>query len=52
MMDTKHKVRLHSGYVLRVADLMAPVEIAEDFTLGALCESVNMSQKKCGIFHR
>jgi hypothetical protein len=41
VMGTKHKVRLHSGYVLRVADLMAPVEIAEDFTLGDLCRIIN-----------
>jgi hypothetical protein len=41
MMDTKHKVRLHPGYVLRAVDLMAPVEIAEDFTLGDLCRIVD-----------
>jgi hypothetical protein len=40
-MDTKHTVRLHPGYVLRVADLMAPVEIAEDFMLGDLCRIID-----------
>jgi hypothetical protein len=32
---------LHPGYALRVADLMAPVEIAEDFTLGNLCRIID-----------
>src|SRR5438067_9501997 len=41
MMDTKHKVRLHPGYILRVADLMTPVEIAEGFTLGDLCRIID-----------
>ncbi|MBI3015834.1 MAG: hypothetical protein HYY65_12450 [Candidatus Tectomicrobia bacterium] len=40
-MSTEDKVRLHPGYALQVADLMAPVEIAEDFTLGDLCRIID-----------
>jgi cell division protein ZipA len=39
--DTEHKIRLYPGYVLRVADLMAPVETAEDFTLGNVCRIID-----------
>ena len=41
IMSTKDKVRLHPGYELRVADLMTPVEIAAEFTLGDLCRIIN-----------
>ena len=40
-MCTEDKVRLHPGYTLGVADLMTPVEIAEDFTLGDLCRIID-----------
>jgi len=40
-MCTEDKVRLHPEYELRVADLMTPVEIAEDFTLGNLCRIID-----------
>lgn len=40
-MSTQDKVRLHPGYVLRVADLMTPAEITEEFTLGDLCRIID-----------
>ena len=34
------KLQLHPGHHLQVADLMVEVELAEDFTLGDLCQMV------------
>jgi hypothetical protein len=34
------KLRLHPGYKLQVTDFMEEVELAEDFTLGDLCQVV------------
>ena len=36
----KGKLRLHPGYKLRVADFMEYVELAENFTLGDLCQMI------------
>jgi hypothetical protein len=41
----EEKLRLESDYALRVADLMTPVEIAEDFTLGDLCRIIYNSKE-------
>jgi hypothetical protein len=35
------KLRLHPGHCLQIADFMVEVELAEDFTLGDLCQMVH-----------
>lgn len=50
-MSTKDKVQLHPGYVVQAADLMAPVEIAAEFTLGDLCRIIdNFEEIDIGTF--
>ena len=40
-MSSDDKVRLNSGYTLRLIDLMTPVDITADFTLGDLCRIID-----------
>jgi hypothetical protein len=40
-MSSRRGVPLHYGYALRLAALLTPVGIAEDFTLGDLSRSID-----------
>ena len=40
-MSSRWGVPLHRGYAVRLADLLTPVEIAEDFTLGDLSRIID-----------
>ena len=40
-MSSRRGVPLHRGYVLGLADLLTPVEIAEDFILGNLSRIID-----------
>jgi hypothetical protein len=55
VMSSRRGVPLHYGYALRLADLLTPVGIAEDFTLGDLSRIIDdfdeMDMATLSAFH-